>query len=263
MLCLSGFAGCSDNGSVNPNGQGSHNEDPSSKVERIQAELTDIAAGIFVCALPQYDYVASLSGKLTELSPAERDEAFQCMERIFSQTRRKEFPLSERQRSLCAYYDIVLNTTTAFSEKLEEQSKAWMFLLRTISVFDGECRIVSAPEFDPHPPEEGIFLTKGMYLHSMENEKFNAVRRGFEENVSFVKYYHRLADEQQKEWLAQLEKVAGRNVVIFDPNNPGRELPRRSFSPPSYLPKAVQEKLRTIRRDALNKAGIDPSSEGL
>ena len=234
-----------------------------SKVERIQAELTDMATGVSACALPQYDYAASLSDKLTELSPAERDEAFLCMERIFSQTRRKEFPLSERQRSLRAYYDIVLNSATVFSEKLEEQSKAWKFLLRTISVFDDECRIVSTSEFDPHTPEQGIYITKDMYVHSMGSEKFNAIQRGFEENISFVKYYHNLTGEQQKEWLAQLEKVARRKVVIFDPNNPGRELPRQSFSPPSHLPKTVQEKLRTIRRDALNKAGIDPSSEGL
>ena len=158
---------------------------------------------------------------------------------------------------------MVLNATSKKKKKLEEQSKAWKFLLRTISVFDDECRVVSASEFDPHTPEEGIYITKGMYLHSMESEKFNAIRRGFEENIAFVKYYHKSTGEQQKEWLAQLEKVAGRKVVIFDPNNPRRELPRRSFLPSPFLPKEVQEKLRTIRREALNKAGIDPASEGL
>ena len=44
---------------------------------------------------------------------------------------------------------------------------------------------------------------------------------------------------------------------------PAKEPPKRPFTIPSHLPPQVQEKMREIRRDALKKTGIDPSTEGL
>lgn len=263
LLCLVVLAGCSKEVPISKGMQDNRNERILSKLDAIQVELTNLANRVHACNVPSYDYVASLREKLSGLSPSERDTALTCVGEIFSYPRLRQFPLSQRENSMLAYSSIVLKLANLFSEELEKPEKAWAFLLRTILVFDTERDIVSAPIFDPHTPLMGLHITKGMYVDRMESKKFDAIRDGFEENPSFMKYYNRLPAEQQKEWIDRLQKVAGRKVVIYNPDDPASEPPRRRIIIPSHLPPQVQEKMRAIRREALIKAGIDPATEGL
>lgn len=263
MLCLLGTIGCSRETPIGKNAQDDKGGRELSKLQEVQTELTNLANRVHACNVPSYDYVASLRKKLSEMSPSERETAFGCVEDVFFRPRLRQFPLSQRENSMMAYSSIVLKLANLFSEEFENSERVWLFLLRTIAVFDSDRVIVSAPSFDPHTPLYGLHITKGMYANAMDREKFNAVSRGFEQNTFFVRYYHRLSAEEQKEWIARLKKAAGRKVVIYDPCNPGRETPKRPLTIPSHLPPQVQEHYREIRRNALKKAGIDPSVEGL
>ncbi len=263
MLCLLGMIGCSRETPIGKVAQDDKGGRELSKLQEVQTELTNLANRVHACNVPSYDYVASLRKKLSEMSPSERETAFGCVEDVFSRPRLRQFPLSQRENSMLAYSSIVLKLTNLFSEEMENSERVWLFLLRIIAVFDSDRVIVSAPSFDPHTPLFGLHITKGMYADAMDAEKFEAIQKGFEQNIFFVRYYHRLSAEQQKEWIARLRKAAGRKVVIYDPGNPGRETPKRPLTIPSHLPPQVQEQYREIRRNALKKAGIDPSVEGL
>ena len=263
LFCLVVLVGCSKEMPISKDKQGSKNERVTSKLEAVQVELTNLANRVYACNVPSYDYVTSLREKLSEMSYSERETALTCVEDVFSYPRLRQFPLSQRKNSMQAYSSIVMKLTNLFSEELEAPEKAWAFLLRTILVFDTERDIVSAPIFDPHTPPMGLHITKDMYVDAMEREKFNAVRRGFEESRYFIRYFYRLPVEQQKEWIDRLQKVAGRKVVIYNPDDPASEPPKRRIIIPAHLPPQVQEKMRAIRREALIKAGIDPATEGL
>ena len=263
LLCLVVWAGCSKEAPISKGMQASENERMPSKLQAVQVELTNLANRVTACNVPSYDYVASLRKKLSDMTPVERETAFAFVEDLFSYPRLRQFPLSQRENSMTAYSSIVLKLANLFSAELEKPEKAWAFLLRTILVFDTERDIVSAPVFDPHTPPMGLSITKGMYVEAMAREKFNVVRRGFEESCYFIRYFYRLSLEEQNEWIDRLQKAAGRKVVIYNPDDPAKEPPKRPFTIPSHLPPQVQEKMREIRRDALKKAGIDPSTEGL
>ena len=263
LFCLVVLVGCSKEMPISKDKQGSKNERVTSKLEAVQVELTNLANRVYACNVPSYDYVTSLREKLSEMSYSERETALTCVEDVFSYPRLRQFPLSQRKNSMQAYSSIVMKLTNLFSEELEAPGKAWAFLLRTILVFDTERDIVSAPIFDPHTPPMGLHITKDMYVDAMEREKFNAVRRGFEKSSYFIRYFYRLPVEQQKEWIDRLQKVAGRKVVIYNPDDPASKPPKRRIVIPSHLPPQVQETMRAIRREALIKAGIDPATEGL
>ena len=263
LFCLVVLVGCSKEMPISKDKQGSKNERVTSKLEAVQVELTNLANRVYACNVPSYDYVTSLREKLSEMSYSERETALTCVEDVFSYPRLRQFPLSQRKNSMQAYSSIVMKLTNLFSEELEAPEKAWAFLLRPILVFDTERDIVSAPIFDPHTPPMGLHITNDMYVDAMAREKFNAVRRGFEESRYFIRYFYRLPVEQQKEWIDRLQKVAGRKVVIYNPDDPASEPPKRRIIIPAHLPPQVQEKMRAIRREALIKAGIDPATEGL
>ena len=255
--------GCSKEVPTSKGMQDSRNERIPSKLDAVQVELTNLANRVHSCNVPSYDYVASLKEKLSEMSHSEREAALTCAEDVFSYPRLRQFPLSQRENSMLAYSSIVLKLANLFSEELEKPERAWAFLLRTILVFDTERDIVSAPIFDPHTPPMGLHITKGMYVDRMESKKFDAIRNGFEESTYFIRYFYRLPVEQQKEWIDRLQKVAGRKVMIYNPDDPASEPPRRRIIIPSHLPPQVQEKMRAIRREALIKVGFDPETEGL
>ena len=263
MLCLVGFLGCFDESTQDSITPTVEKDCPPSRLECVKTEMSDIVACVHSCSFPHYDYVTSLTNKLSALSPSEREEAFRFAENALSCPQIKEGALSEREQSVCAFSKIVQDIAYAFLVASEEPIKVWNFLLRAFAVFDNECLIVMAPDFDPRPPRFGLRITKCMYTEAMRNAKSYAIRFGFEDSAFFVKYYHSLPVEKQKEWIVRLEEAAGRKVVIFDPNNSSQKLPRRPFTIPADMPPQVQEHLKGIRRDALKKAGIDPSSEDL
>ena len=255
--------GCSENARQDSANKTAKSDVQFPKLQLVQADMTNAAACVTACRIPRHNYLEVLVNSLSELSQTQREEAFDFATEVFSCPKIKKFPLSQRQRSIYVYIWIVKNITVAFADKLEEPVKVWRFLLKAISVFDRERDIVSAPDFDPQTPPMGLHITKGMYVDAMDSMKFDAIREGFEENLSFMKYYNRLPVEQQKEWIDRLQKVAGRKVVIYNPDDPTSEPPKRRITIPSHLPPQVQEKMRAIRREALIKAGIDPATEGL
>ena len=262
-LCLAGNLGCSEEPSRGATVQADKTECQPTKLECIQTELSNIAAGVRYGS-PPYDYVASLTNKMSALSPSEREEAFRFAEKAFSRPQLKEYPLGEREHSMCAFGRIVLDISNVFLEKWDRPTEVWDFLLRAISEFDNERLAVLAPDFELRgEPPMGLRTTKDSYAHAMECEKRRAILLVFERSPLFGEYYHQLPVERQKEWIARLEKAAGRKVDIFDPKNPMQESPRQPFTVPTHLPLKLQEILRSQRREALKKAGIDPAVEGL
>ena len=260
---LASSLGCSENRRQDSADKAIKSDVQFSKLQLLQADMTNAAACVTACRIPRENYLEALVNNLSELSQSECEKAFDFATEVLSCPKIKEFPLSQRQRSVYVYTWIVKNVTTAFANKLEDPVRAWRFFLKAISVFDRERDIVSAPDFDPHTPLMGLYITTGMYVDAMDSMKFDAIRDGFEKNLPFMKYYSRLPEEQQKEWIGRLQKAAGRKVMIYNPDDPASEPPNRRIVIPSHLPPQVQEKMRAIRREALIKAGIDPATEGL
>ena len=232
-------------------------------LECVKIELTNIAATVSTTYPPQYDYVAVVGDRLAALSSADREIAFNFMVEVFARPKLREFPLSQRESSLGTYLSIVGKLAPVFASHIEDQSRAWEFLLGTLSVLDQEYQTVSAPDFDPRNPPMGIIQRVGDYLVHLYHKRFRAVREWFEISMRFSSFYWSLTEDVRVEWQAKLEKAAQRKVVVFDPANAFQELPRRKFTVSPYLPADMQEKKRAERRKMLIEAGIDPAEEGL
>ena len=108
LLCLVVLAGCSKEAPISKGMQASENERVLSKLQAVQVELTNLANRVTACNVPSYDYVASLRKKLSDMTPVERETAFACVEDLFSYPRLRQFPLSQREKSMAAYISIVL-----------------------------------------------------------------------------------------------------------------------------------------------------------
>jgi hypothetical protein len=267
-LLLLSFEGCSDA----PREQGADlkpAEKPSevrSPLEDVKTELQALPRNVTDDRYPERAYYEGLRSRVSMLSPAERTEAFHVAENALLAPKLKEYPLARRSTSLEVYLTIVRGVAFAFWDQLDDQEAAWNFLLQTLDILDREYKIVSSPSFDPRNPPMGLRTIKPEYLAGLDEKRFYAIRKGFENESSyFPRYYWNLSEEQRKKWKEKIERVARRKVVISNPfdSSKSEPLPRRQFNPPTYLPEKIREKYKEDRRKLLKKAGIDPKEEGL
>ena len=267
-LLLLSFEGCSDA----PREQGADlkpAEKPSevrSPLEDVKTELQALPRNVTDDRYPDRAYYEGLRSRVSMLSPAERTEAFHVAENALLAPKLKEYPLARRSTSLEVYLTIVRGVAFAFWDQLDDQEAAWNFLLQTLDILDREYKIVSSPSFDPRNPPMGLRTIKPEYLAGLDEKRFYAIRKGFENESSyFPRYYWNLSEEQRKKWKEKIERVARRKVGICNPFDWSKSepLPRRQFNPPAYLPETIREKYKEDRRELLKKAGIDPKEEGL
>ena len=260
-VCLGLVAGCSDS-SLEQKPAALANPPPS-PLEQIKSEISNLASNVGNCCFYDRQYFGGLTKQVGELPLPDREEAFSVAVEAWKKPVLKEFPLSDRVKSLEAYIITASRLTSVFLLTCDFKERIWDFMLHAFSALDEEERIVGAPGFDPRNPDRGIVILPGDYMSAIFNMRFSAIREKFENNPMFGRYYHNLPSDRQKEWLERIEKAARRKVVIHDPRNPDEKLPRKPFVVPAYLSEAEKERRREKRRKLLRSAGIDPAEEGL
>ena len=259
--CLGLVVGCSD--SPVEHKAVVETKSPPSPLEQIKSEISNLASNVGNGCFHDRQYFDGLTRRIGELPLPDREAAFNVAVEAWKNPVLKEYPLSDREKSLDAYIITASRLTSVFLLTCDFKERIWDFMLHAFSALDEEERIVGAPGFDPRNPDRGIVILPGDYLSAIFNMRFSAIREKFEANPMFGRYYHNLPPVRQKEWIERIEKAARRKVVICDPRSPDEKLPRKPFLLPSYLSESEKERRREARRKLLRAAGIDPAEEGL
>ena len=163
----------------------------------------------------------------------------------------KEYRL--REFSLSVYLEFVNKLSAGLAERNHDYEKKMDFLLRAYEVFDREYVTVSAFDDDWGKVDFGIHLRREDYFARLYTKRFYAFRCHFEGDRPFSSYYHSLPAEKRSEILEKLEAAAKRKIVIYDPKNPHRQLPRMDVK---YL--NLSEMQRKIHLDALKRMESEP-----
>ena len=101
----------------------------------------------------------------------------------------------------------------------------WTFRLNLLQRINDELDITEAePKGGPYE-NEGNLTTQRIYRERLRNCRFRTIQSSFETGA-FSVYYNGLSDSAKSNWIVQIEAVACRKVVIYDPRNPFVPLPR-------------------------------------
>lgn len=125
---------------------------------------------------------------------------------------------AERTRELRTRWDCVAAFADTFCDKTVDAARLWNAqaeMLKTISAEIDRVASGNAPE--PRAQTSGLVLSRRAYLQGLETLLSEAVRTGFEYG-RFARYYHGLPAAEQRRWSETLERLARRNVVIWNPD---------------------------------------------
>ena len=103
----------------------------------------------------------------------------------------------------------------------------WMFKLSLLRRINDELNLTETePRGGTHECVKGGNLTTlRNYRERLMNCRFRMIQSSFETGP-FSVYYNSLSDSAKSNWIAQIEAIACRKVVIYDPRNPFEQLPR-------------------------------------
>lgn len=151
-----------------------------------------------------------------------------CLGRAFAQVSLDDRSYSSREKSLVEYNRLVLQMVNLFKGKAGYADCAWRFQLEALGKINLEMdRCRNEPPGGPYgevSAVHGPFQTQRQYMDNLRAFRFKMVRTGFETG-DFTQYFHSLPMSLQEEWIRRIEIVAGRKVVIWDPEKQLVELP--------------------------------------
>lgn len=132
-----------------------------------------------------------------------------------------------RDNAISDYFHVVSSLTERLLATGESVDAIWRFKLAAIDRVNVEIRLCEGkPESDERgmPAMAGMFMTQRQYMMSLKARRFDAIRHEFEHGP-FTLHYKALSPERRGEWIARLEKVAGRAVTIWDPDSQLMKMP--------------------------------------
>ena len=147
--------------------------------------------------------------------------------------RKLEFDQSSyaiRAAALSDYLRIVSELSGRFRSAEDIQDAVWRFRLDALDRVNEEIRrCENEPAGGVYGMKEigyGPFMTKQLYLESLESMRADFVWRWFEMGP-FSLFFKSLPEKDRADWKNRIEKVARRKVSIWDSDNPFGEMPIR------------------------------------
>lgn len=214
-------AGCSDS----PSGAVRIAGDLDTRSGGLEQRISELAKHVAGGTLPEASFYEQFKEDVSTLSPPARKRAFEQVVRTFSMPTLKTNILSDRLRLFECHVANVGEMVFLFVDLLENPGEVWEYAFQSLAAFDAEKRNIVSGIVPPANPPMGLHIPPEEYLVRLDQKRFHAVRDVFE-GRSFGLYYRALPIGQQKSWLSRIEKAARRNIVIFDPKNPGQLRPR-------------------------------------
>ena len=169
--------------------------------------------------------------KIGSLYGDEQEKALASCAGRFLDMRLDETSYGKRLASIERYLSLVGETFDALAKSAKNPEVLWNFRLDTLRKFGREQESLKAG-IDTvkceHAPS-GNLMTERLYRELLEDRKFRAVQDAFETGA-FSVYYNGLSGNARAAWMSKIREVAGREVVIYDPQRPFRPLPRHKPS---------------------------------
>ena len=165
--------------------------------------------------------------EISSLDREERDEALMCCAKQFLEIKLDAPSYDKKLASIDKYLSIVSMTFDALAVSVDDSGALWNFRLNALQKLNRElenCETdINIKKREPRPT--GNLVTRHWYRELLRNRRFCAIRDGFETGP-FSVYYNGLTDEAKAVWLSKIKAVAGRDVVIYDPQRPFVPQPR-------------------------------------
>ena len=165
--------------------------------------------------------------EISSLDREERDKALMFCANKFLEIKLDAPSYDKRLAAIDKYLSIVRMTFDTLAVSVDDPDVLWNFRLNTLQKLNHElenCETDIDIKKHEHRPT-GNLITRYWYRELLRNRRFCAIRDGFETGP-FSVYYNDLADEVKAVWLSKIKAVAGRDVVIYDPQRPFVPQPR-------------------------------------
>lgn len=161
------------------------------------------------------------------LGECERKEMLGILADRFLDIRFDEKSYGNRIVSIDAYVALVRMSFEALMKSVDDPESLWRFKQETLLRFNRELEKCAAePKGGPYEHENaGNLVTQRAYAELLRGRRFHAIREEFETGP-FTIYFNGLSDVAKSNWVARIESVADRKVVIYDPGDPFKPLPR-------------------------------------
>ena len=165
--------------------------------------------------------------EMSLLDRNERGKALVSCGEMFLEIKLDEKSYDKRLASIDRYLSLVRKAFDVFAMSADNPDALWKFKLNALRKFNLELEIseIGGNPMKHEVASTGNLLTQYWYRELLRSRRFRVIRDDFE-NGSFPSYYNGLSDEEKADWLARIKMVAGRDVVIYDPQKPFAPQPR-------------------------------------
>lgn len=194
----------------------------------LEVEVSSVAGLVATGGVEVVDSVSGLRRRIERMPDESRGRLISRLESEVLSLRFDDTDLAERIRSIGIFWKLACAVSESSPERAHDPAPRFRFRLQALKRFrtelDRSKASFLAVRSNAASGAGGMKLSLRGYRSGLDFDFFHAVREGFELGA-FARFFHGLPDDEQAAWRAELEKVAGRPVRMFDPKNPFAKLP--------------------------------------
>lgn len=198
------------------------------EMDGLEAEVSSVAGLVATGGVEVVDSVSDLRRRIEQMPDESRGRLVSRLESEVLSLRFDDTDLAGRIRSIGIFWKLACVVSESSPERADDPASRFRFRLQALKRFRMELDRSQASFLavcsNSASGSGGMKLSLRAYRSGLDFDFFHAVREGFELGA-FARFFHGLPDEEQAAWRAELEKVAGRPVRMFDPENPFAKLP--------------------------------------
>ncbi len=197
----------------------------------LETEVSSVAGLVATGGVEVVDSVSGLRRRIEQMPDESRRRLLSRLESEVLSLRFDDTDLAGRIRSIGIFWKLACAVSESSPERVDDPAPRFRFRLEALKRFRTELDRSQASSHvvrsNSASGSGGMKLSLRGYRSGLDFDFFHAVREGFELGA-FARFFHGLPDVEQAAWKAELEKVAGRPVRMFDPENPFAKLPEYS-----------------------------------
>lgn len=195
----------------------------------LETEVSSVAGLVATGGVEVVDSVSGLRRRIERMPDESRGRLISRLESEVLSLRFDDTDLAGRIRSVGIFWKLACAVSeSSLDRAYDDPAQRFRFRLQALKRFRMELDRSQASFLavcsNSASGAGGMKLSLRGYRSGLDFDFFHAVREGFELGA-FARFFHGLPDEEQAAWRAELEKVAGRPVRMFDPKNPFAKLP--------------------------------------
>ncbi len=186
------------------------------------------------------------SGLMMLLDAKECEDALSTWSDRLRNVRFGDGSYGKRSASLERYIALADDAFAMLEPTISDRNVLWTFRLDNLRRINDELQWTASESMGTADGygDTGDLTTKRGYREILRSARFRLIQSLFETGP-FSTYYNGLSDNAKSNWIARIEAVAERKVVIYDPQDPFRLLPRYvPVDEREWLPSSAPEKPR-------------------